>query len=103
MPEPNERKPLPGLLEDITSGKKVDVTDMPACLKLEISRIPSPLSFQRESKKENIDLDYVSVVLCRELVLPNVKKAHFDELQPNTSFINGPIATSNICQMCIFA
>lgn len=67
IPDPVERKPLPGLLEDITLGKKVDVTDMPACHKLDISRIPSPLPFQRESKKENIDLDYVSFVYVENM------------------------------------
>lgn len=49
------------LLEQIKSNKVTDVTEMPACKKVEISRIPSPLPFQAASIKNKFEIDFVSV------------------------------------------
>lgn len=59
-PEISKRKPQPDLLEKIKSGKVVEVTELSSSADVEVSRVPSPLPFQKKCSKENIDLDYVS-------------------------------------------
>lgn len=59
-PEMVERVPQPDLLEKIKSGKVVEVTELSSSEDVEISRVPSPLPFQKKCSKDNIDLDYVS-------------------------------------------
>lgn len=62
-PEITERVPQPDLLEKIISGKVVEVTELSASADIEISRVPSPLPFQKKCSKDNINLDYVSISL----------------------------------------
>lgn len=62
-PEIVERVPQPDLLQKILSGKVVEVTELSASADIEISRVPSPLPFQKKCSKDNINLDYVSALL----------------------------------------
>lgn len=58
--EPIAREEMPDLLKDYQLGAITEITEMPAPENVEVSRIPSPIPFQIESSKDNIDLDYVS-------------------------------------------
>lgn len=59
-----QRELQPDLLEKINAGKVIEVNEMPKCENVDVSRVPSPLPFQRDASKDNIDLNYVSVVCC---------------------------------------
>lgn len=59
--EPIPREIIPDLLDDFKSGAITEITELPAPEEIEVSRIPSPLPFQIESSKDNINLDYVSI------------------------------------------
>lgn len=55
-----KRVAMPNLLEDIKSGEISEIHAMPAGNdKAKVPRIPSPLPFQIESSRDNINLDYV--------------------------------------------
>lgn len=56
-----KREQMPNLLDEILSDKITEVTDMPACSAIEVSRIPKKLPCQEESAKADIDLSYVSI------------------------------------------
>lgn len=65
-PSAKKRAALLNIIEDIKSGQVTDVQAMPAGNeKSTIDRIPSPLPFQKESSRDNINLDYVSTRMLR--------------------------------------
>lgn len=51
---------MPNIIDDIKSGEIVDIDTMPAPNETStIQRIPSPLPFQKECSRDNINIDYV--------------------------------------------
>lgn len=51
---------MPNLIEDIKSGEVTDIQSMPAGNdRPKVKRLPSPLPFQKEVSRDNINLDYV--------------------------------------------
>lgn len=51
---------MPNIIDDIKSGEISEIQSMPAGNdKAKVRRIPSPLPFQIESSRDNINLDYV--------------------------------------------
>lgn len=57
-----KRVAMPNIIDDIKSGELMDIQTMPAGNdKPKVKRIPSPLPFQKESSRDNINLDYVRV------------------------------------------
>lgn len=56
-----KRSALLNIIDDIKSGQITDIQAMPAGNdEPTIQRIPSPLPFQKETSRDNINLDYVS-------------------------------------------
>lgn len=51
---------MPNIIDDLKNGEILDIQSMPAGNeKPKVKRIPSPLPFQKESSRDNINLDYV--------------------------------------------
>lgn len=67
LDEPIPREIIPDLLDDFKSGAITEIVELPAPEETEVTRIPSPLPFQIENSKYNIDLDYVSKTECINL------------------------------------
>ncbi|KAJ6646610.1 Protein lin-37 like [Pseudolycoriella hygida] len=54
-----KRVAMPDIIKDLKSGEITEIQAMPAGNdKPKIQRIPSPLHFQKESSRDNINLDY---------------------------------------------
>lgn len=54
------------IIDDIKSGQLTDIQAMPAGNeKPTIQRIPTPLPFQKECSRDNINLDYVSSTISQ--------------------------------------
>ncbi|KAG4070091.1 hypothetical protein HA402_013334 [Bradysia odoriphaga] len=54
-----KRVAMPNIIDDLKSGDVTDIQAMPAGNdRPKIQRIPSPLPFQKESSRDNINLDY---------------------------------------------
>lgn len=57
---------MPNIIDDIKSGEISDIQAMPAGNdKAKVKRIPSPLPFQRDTSRDNINLDYVRCTQLR--------------------------------------
>lgn len=60
---PEKRKAMPTLVGDLVSGIVDEVTELPECnADVQVDRLPSPLPFHKDCSKDNIDLEYVSVI-----------------------------------------
>lgn len=60
VPSAKKRTAMPNIVDDIKSGDITEIQSMPAGNdKPKVPRIPSPLPFQKESSRDNINLDYV--------------------------------------------
>lgn len=72
-PSPERRMPYTDLLKQIMNDDNLDIHCMPAEIKnVKIQRIPSPLPFQRNIDKGNIDLDYVNVEISRNFKIDKI-------------------------------